>query len=107
MIISSKNFKLTPSLKNYAERKFGRLTHLSRQPITQLRARLDFDKNQKKGELCRVEASVVYLGKTLKAGTKASDMHEAIDLTYEKLERRLRDAKELWLAKRSGHHGLV
>ncbi|MFA6587758.1 MAG: ribosome-associated translation inhibitor RaiA [Patescibacteria group bacterium] len=106
MIISAKNIKLTTSLKTYAEEKLYPLHKLSRQPITEMKVRLDFDRNQHSGDIYRVEASVLWLGKTYKAGVKADDMYEAIDLVKEKLERQLRDAKELWLSKRAGHHGL-
>jgi ribosomal subunit interface protein len=107
MIISAKNFKLTPSIKTYVEEKYKPLNRLSRQPINEMKVRLDFDRNQHKGDIYRVEASAIWLGKEYKAGVKASDMHEAIDLVKEKLERQLRDAKERWLSKRAGHHGLV
>jgi len=106
MIISSKNFKLTPSITTYVETKLSPLNKISRQPISKIKVRLDFDRNQRSGDIYRVEGSVVWLGKIYKAGEKAQDIHEAIDLVKEKLERQLRDAKEIWLSKRAGHHGL-
>jgi ribosomal subunit interface protein len=107
MIVTAKDFKLTPSITAYAEEKFGALTRLSRQPITNIKAMLDVDHNQRHGRTSRVEASAVWQGKTYKAGEKASEMHEAIDLCVEKLERQLRDAKERFISARAGHHGLV
>lgn len=106
MIISAKNFRLTPNLKSFVEEKLEPLNKLSRQPIMEMKVRLDFDRNQRTGDIYRVEASVIWLGKVYKAGVKAEDMLEAVDLVKEKLERQLRDAKELWLSKRAGHHGL-
>lgn len=106
MIISAKDFKLTPSITAYAEQKFGALSRLSREPVTEMKVLLDFDHNQKHGDICRVEASAAWRGRSYKAGVKATEMHEAIDLCVEKLERQLREAKERWMSKRAGHHGL-
>jgi len=107
MIISAKDFKLTPSLTTYVEQKFGALARLSREPVGDMKVMLDVDHNKKHGLVCRVEASATWRGRTYKAGEKAMEMHEALDLCVEKLERQLRDAKERWLSKRAGHHGLV
>lgn len=106
MIVSAKDFKLTPSITTYAEEKFGALSRLSREPVENIKVLLDVDHNQKHGDVCRVEASAVWRGTTYKAGVKATEMHEAIDLCVEKVERQLREAKERWLSKRAGHHGL-
>ncbi len=105
MIISAKDFSLTPSIKQYAEQKFTALTRLSREPLQDLKVFLDVDRNQTHGDICRVEASALWRGTSYKAGTKATEMHEALDLCVEKLERQLRDAKDRWLAQRAGHHG--
>lgn len=107
MILSAKDFKLTPSIKTYATQKFSALARLSREPVSDIKVMLDIDRNKKHGEVCRVEGSAVWRGRTYKAGEKATEMHEAIDLCVEKLERQLRDAKERWLSKRAGHHGLA
>ena len=90
----------------YVEEKFSYLSKHSRQPILDLKVMLDIDRNQKHGDICRVEASALWRKKSFKAGVKASEMHEAIDLCVEKLERQIRDAKERWLSQRAGHHGL-
>ncbi len=106
MIISAKDFELTPSIRTYAEQKFGALVRLSREPIAELKVLLDVDHSKKHGDVCRVEGSAMWRGHTYKAGEKATEMHEAIDLCVEKLERQLRDAKDRWMSKRAGHHGL-
>jgi ribosomal subunit interface protein len=107
MVVTAKDFKLTPSITEYVNEKFGALTRLSRQPITDIKVMLDVDHNKRHGDTCRVEASAVWRGRTYKAGEKATEMHEAIDLCVEKLERQLRDAKDRFISKRAGHHGLV
>ncbi len=107
MIITGKDFKLTASIEEYVEEKFGRLRKLSRQPLTDMKVMLDIDHNKKHGDVCRVEASALWRGREYKAGEKATEMHEAIDLCVEKLERQIRDAKDRWMSKRAGHHGLV
>ncbi len=107
MVITAKDFKLTPSIHEYATQKFGSLVRLSRQPVTDLKVMLDVDHHKRHGDICRVEASAVWRGRTFKAGEKATEMHEAIDICVEKLERQLRDAKERFISKRAGHHGLA
>lgn len=104
MIISAKNFKLTPSIKTFCEVKLSSLEHLGRVPVDTIKIRLDFDRNQLHGDIFRAEVSCTWHGRTFKAGEKAEDMRIAIDTTVQKLERQLRDAKERLLSKRVGHH---
>jgi ribosomal subunit interface protein len=104
MIISAKNFKLTPSIKTFVEQKLQGLEHLSRVPVNGIKIRLDFDRNQLHGNIFRAELSCTWHGRTFKAGEKAEDMRIAIDTTVQKLERQLRNAKDRLLSKRVGHH---
>ncbi len=84
--ISAKDFKLTPSLKEYVEEKIGKLEKFSKH-IERLGVELDIDRNAKQGLINRIEVWIYLPGKTLQAGLKAEHMHEAIDLVYPKLER--------------------
>ena len=100
IIISGKNFKLTPSLKTYVEQKIGRLGRFW-QRIIRTRVELDVDHNQKSGDIYRVETKIEVPGPDIRLGVKASDMHAAIDLIVPKLERLIGKAK----AKTQGRFG--
>lgn len=92
IIISGKNFKLTPALKIYVEQKFGKLSRFWKK-IIRARVELDVDRNQRSGDIYRVEAKLEVPGPDIKAGLKASDMHAAIDLVIPKLERLISKVK--------------
>jgi len=92
LIISGKNFKLTPSLKAYVEEKVGRLSKFWNK-IIRARVELDVDHNKKSGDIYGVEAKLEIPGPDIQIGTKSSDMHAAIDEIIPKLERLLVKSK--------------
>ncbi|MBI3573335.1 MAG: ribosome-associated translation inhibitor RaiA [Candidatus Kerfeldbacteria bacterium] len=97
--ISGKDFALTPAIKEYVIEKIGKLAKFSR-AIERIGVELDVDHNQHRGQIYRVEVWIYLPGKTLRAGQKASNMHEAIDTVYPKLERQIVRDKE---RKRKSH----
>lgn len=104
IIISGKNFKLTPSLKQYVEEKVGKLARYWNK-IIRARVELDVDHNQKSGDIYRVETLLEVPGPDIRMGTKSSDMHAAIDEVIPKLERlisRVKGKLESQLRGRSG-----
>ena len=92
LIISGKDFRLTPSLKAYVEQKIGRLSRFWRR-IIRTRVELDVDHNQRSGDIYRVEAKVEVPGPDIRLGIKARAMYAAIDLIANKLERLIGKAK--------------
>lgn len=92
LIISGKDFKLTPSLKTYVEQKIGKLAHYWSR-ILRARVELDVDHNQKRGDIFRVEVWLNVPGPDIQLGAKASDMHAAIDIVVPKLERQIAKLK--------------
>ncbi len=86
LIISGKNFKLTPSLKTYVEQKVGKLARYWNR-IIRARVELDVDHNQKSGDIYRTEVKLEVPGPDIRMGAKAGDMHAAIDVVVPKLER--------------------
>lgn len=98
IIISAKDFKLTPSIKEYVSEKMSKLQKFHPN-ITRIGVELDVDHNVTKGLKHRIEVWVDWPGGEAKAGVKAEHMREAIDLVYPKLERQLVKAKE----KHPGH----
>ncbi len=88
-IISGKNFKLSPAIKDYVSAKLHKLEQFSDRIIA-TKAELDHDTNQRTGLVYRVELSVEVPGKILKAGQKAEHLREAFDTCLPKLERQLK-----------------
>lgn len=91
--ITGKNFKLTPTLKNYVLQKTRKLQKFLPVTIREIKIELDHDHNQRTGLVNRIELSVFVPGKVIKAGQKAEHMIEAIDLCLPKLIRQLRKYK--------------
>ncbi len=93
IIISGKDFRLTPSLKTYVTQKVGKLAHYWGK-ISRARVELDVDHNQKSGNIYRVEVWLDIPGEPdIALGAKAADMHAAIDVVVPKLERQIMKLK--------------
>lgn len=92
LIVSGKDFRLTPSLKTYVEKKVGKLGRYWNK-IIRARVELDVDHNQKSGDIYRLEVKLEVPGPDIRLGTKAADMHAAIDEVAHKLERLIARAK--------------
>lgn len=93
IIITGKDFKLTPSLKDYVQEKALKLMKYNNH-VQQVKYELDYDHNQKSGDINRVEIWATIPGRVLQVGLKASDMHAAIDVATDKINRQLVKAKE-------------
>jgi putative sigma-54 modulation protein len=100
LIISGKDFKLTPQIKEYVTKKMGKVSKLAYRPISEMKIELDVDHNQRTGNIYRAEASVILAGKIIKAGEKADNLRAAIDLTIPKIIRQVEKVKEKILTKR-------
>lgn len=97
--ISAKDFRLTPSLKQYVEHKFTRLARFH-PAIKRIGVELDVDKNARHGKINRIEIWAYLPHGDVQAGMKAEHMMEAIDLVYPKIERLLVKDKELMMERR-------
>ncbi|HCJ52627.1 MAG TPA: ribosome-associated translation inhibitor RaiA [Candidatus Kerfeldbacteria bacterium] len=93
IMISGKDFSLTPALKAFVEIKIQKLFHLA-PSIQSAKVELDVDRNKHKGDIFRAEISVVMRGTALKAGDKSEHMQSAILRSIEKLSRRVTTLKE-------------
>lgn len=101
IIITGKDFKLTPSIKMYVEQHAQKLVHL-RGDIDMIRFELDVEKHHKKGENFRAEGWVFAPGATVAAGEHAMTMQMAIDHVIAKLFEQLRRKKEITTDHRHG-----
>ncbi len=97
--ISAKDFKLTPSIKEFVEERFSKLAKFHPQ-AHRVGVELDVDRNVTKGKKFRVEVWVYLPGRTVEAGVKAEDMRQAVDMVYPKVERQLVKLKEERLGRR-------
>src|SRR3954467_15303242 len=84
--VKGKNVEVTPSIREYAERKLARLgKQLSEQ--TQVELELSEQRNPSIAASQVAEATVFTKGPTLRARESSRDMKASIDLLADKLER--------------------
>ncbi len=93
--IQGRNLKLTPDLKDYVEQKIGKLEkYISNFSDVKCEVELILDKVHHSGKINQVQATIFLPNHIVRASEGASEMHEAIDLVYEKLENQLLKLKE-------------
>lgn len=92
VIVSGKDFRLTPALKTYTEEKVGKLARYWNK-IIRARVELNVSHSQKSGDIYRVEVWLEAPGPDIALGAKAADMYVAIDEVVHKLERLIARAK--------------
>ncbi len=91
--VKGKNVEVTPSLRDYAERKLARLSkQLSAQ--TQVEVELSEQRNPSIAASHVAEATVFTKGPTLRAREASPDMKAAIDRLVEKLERQVKKYRD-------------
>ena len=93
IIVSCKNFNLTPSLKAYVEDKVGKLARFWER-ILRARVELEVDKNRRSGLSHRVAVTLEVPGPDIRVTEEAADIHAAIALTMPTLERLIIKAKD-------------
>ena len=88
--VKGKNVEVTPSIRDYAERKLAKLgKQLAEQ--TQVEVELSEQKNPSIAESQVAEATVHVKGRTLRARESARDMKSAVDELADKLVRQVKD----------------
>lgn len=93
IIVAAKNFDLTPSLELYAREKLGKIERYWAN-LVRVHVELVRNTHHKHGNVCAVSVWVEAPGNDLRAWTEASEMHAAIDLIAEKIERQVSKAKD-------------
>lgn len=88
IIVTAKDFDLTPSLNTYVEEKISKLGKFW-DKIIRVRVELSVDHGHVSGELYHVDVLVEVPGPDIRASEQASDMHAAIDLVIPILERQI------------------
>jgi ribosome hibernation promoting factor len=107
--VKGRNVELTPSIREYAERKIGKLEkQLAEQ--TQVEVELSEHKNPSIANSQVAEATIFTKGPTLRARESASDMRAAVDQLVDKLERqvkRYRERRRVEPRRHAEHNGDV
>ncbi|MRS13268.1 MAG: ribosome-associated translation inhibitor RaiA [Actinobacteria bacterium] len=93
MIVKGRRMDVTPAIREYAEEKIGRVTHILNSQLMSAEVELYRERNRsiEKGQVA--EVTVYTKGHVIRAKESASDMFAAIDLVAEKLESQVRKYK--------------
>ena len=92
--VKGKNVEVTPSIRDYAERKLSKLAkQLAEQ--TQVEVELSEQKNPSIADCAVAEATIFTKGPTLRAREATPDMKASIDQLVDKLERQVKRYREL------------
>ena len=105
--VKGKNVEVTPSIREYAERKLGKLSkQLADQ--TQVELELSEQRNPSIAASHVAEATIFTKGPTLRAREASPDMKASIDMLVEKLERqvkRYRERRRIEPRRHAEHNG--
>jgi putative sigma-54 modulation protein len=106
--VKGKNVEVTPSIREYAERKLAKLgKRLAEQ--TQVELELSEQRNPSIAASQVAEATVFTKGPTLRAREASPDMKASIDQLVDKLERQVKRYRELRTVeprRHAEHHGV-
>jgi putative sigma-54 modulation protein len=106
--VKGKNVEVTPSIREYAERKLAKLgKQLADQ--TQVEVELSEQRNPSIAESQVAEATIFTKGPTLRAREATSDMKASIDQLVDKLDRqikRYRERRTVEPRRHTEHHGV-
>jgi putative sigma-54 modulation protein len=91
--VKGKNLEVSPSVRQYAEAKFGKLDK-QLADATQVELELSEEKNPSIHDGCVAEATIFAKGPTLRAREASRDHKAAIDLLVENLERQVQRYRE-------------
>jgi putative sigma-54 modulation protein len=105
--VKGKNVEVTPSIRDYAERKLAKLSkQLADQ--TQVEVELSEQRNPSIAESQVAEATIFTKGPTLRAKEASHDMKASIDRVADKLERQVKSYRERRVVeprRHAEHHG--
>lgn len=101
LVVKGKNIDVTPSLREYVEKKMARLERYSHH-IVETSVELSHQNNPRIPENQIVEITVSVTGQVLRAEEAHTDMYAAIDLAGEKAERQLKKYEEKRFSDHSG-----
>jgi putative sigma-54 modulation protein len=93
ILISAKDFPLTPSIKTYAEEKLNRLGRFW-SGLVRMHLELSKNRHHRHGDVVVSHAWIEAPGNDIRCRVTATDIYESIDMLSAKLERQVVKAKE-------------
>ena len=106
--VKGKNLDVTPSIREYAERKLAKLGKQLAEP-TQVELELSEHRNPSIAASQVAEATIFTKGPTLRACESSPDMKASIDQLVDKLERqvkRYRERRRIEPRRHTDHHNV-
>jgi putative sigma-54 modulation protein len=91
--VKGKNVEVTPSVREYAERKLAKLGKQLAEE-TQVEVELSEERNPSIADNQVAEATIFAKGPTLRARESSGDMKASIDLLVDKLDRQVKRYRE-------------
>ncbi|MCY4087619.1 MAG: ribosome-associated translation inhibitor RaiA [Actinomycetia bacterium] len=92
--VKGKNLSVNPDIQEYAEQKLHKIGRHLHDEATQVELELSVEKNPSIAERQVAEATIWTKGPVLRARESSRDMHAAIDLLIDKLERQAKRYRE-------------
>jgi len=110
IIVKTKNIEMTPSLREFVEKKIGSLEKyfdlLQEVDDPSLKSKIEAvvevgktTLHHRKGDICRAEVLLTFHKNKLRAGKSADDLEKAIAAVRDDLQRQITDFKEKMLDK--------
>jgi len=101
LVVKGKNINVTDALKDYAEKKFGKLEKYS-QNLVEIIVELHVEKNPRIADNNIVAVTVYANGAVLRAEEASPDMYASMDLVMDKLERQLTKYQKTKVKSKTG-----
>ncbi len=92
--VAGQNIAITEALKDYAEKKIGKIDHFFTEGITNGKVEMVYHKTKSPEKSCEAKVIIHVHGAILSAREENSDMYAAIDLLFEKIEKQLKKYKD-------------
>lgn len=105
LIVSGIHLELTPSLKEFVREKTERLFR-HEEKIVRLRVELECDSKQSVATRFKAKAHLVIHGPDMNAEIESDELHKAIALVVDKLDRMLRRRSRYFKVRRKDTHDI-
>jgi putative sigma-54 modulation protein len=94
ILITGNNIEVTPAIKDYVNKKFGKALEKVGQQVTKCDVHLTYDQNPAIPSPNHVEVTLFAKGATIRAHKNNDDMYASIDEVSDTVKRKLRKYKE-------------
>lgn len=94
VIVSGHHLDMTDALKDYSQKKIGKIDKFFSEAITDGKVELIYHKTKSPEKSCEAKVFLYAHGARLTAHEENADMYAAIDIVFEKLEKQLKKYKD-------------